>query len=941
MTRWSFLRKESPVSQAEDYKLLLIEVPQENEQKPEAAEAMFAALHGIFREHLSFEIVSESKFIRFYIYTPQVLKDFVESQIYAQYPTVEIKEIADYTANLEPKSHWAAAELLLSKPDYFPIKTFPNFDVDPIAAITAPLSQVSQGERVWIQILIRPVREDWQNRGLAYVQAVRTGKPTEFSLSQALWNLLQDVWRTLTVTPAPTSQSPAPVPAPVEEALKGIETKVTKLGFETLIRLVSVSETTDKAKHRLLQTAAAFQQFSTINLNSFAAGPISIDAPEALADYRKRSFPKGYILNVEELASIFHLPNTAVKTPTIVWARAKKGEPPSNLPIKGEVPEEELTVFAKTNFRHMTKEFGIKKGDRRLHMYLIGKTGTGKTTMLENMVVDDMKEGAGLAVVDPHGDFIEFILDRIPSHRINDVILFNPSDFEYPIGFNLLENVEPEARNIVASGLIGIFKKIWGDISWGPRLEYILRNAILSLMSYQDATLLAIMRLLINKAYRQKVVAKLTDPVLKDFWLNEFEKYDPKFRTEAIAPIQNKVGQFLSSPIVRNIVGQPKSSFNLKEVMDEKKILLVNLSIGKIGEDNSALLGAMIITKIQLEAMARASTPEEKRADFYLYVDEFQNFATEAFVSILSEARKYHLNLILANQYIAQVPETIRNAIFGNIGTIVSFRVGAQDATFLIPEFEPVFDSNDLVNLDKYHIYLKMSIDGVTCPAFSATTLPPDAHTNPNREKITRLSRERYAKSREFVEEKINEWMAKMEEEAATKATVKIEAKTKEKQAKEPGKQAGEQVVVQRGEEEEVFEVFTDQKQRKWYLLTEKRKRVGERKGEKREQKEGRRQAETPKQNFGKEGVVDLKNLQNQSKDSPRTIEVPLKEQKPISESTTQSKEKGQPQAAPKPDPKTDPKPNLVPKTESEDNQSKSSKDKLQVLKEDQPVSFR
>jgi hypothetical protein len=299
----------------------------------------------------------------------------------------------------------------------------------------------------------------------------------------------------------------------------------------------------------------------------------------------------------------------------------------------------------------------------------------------------------------------------------------------------------------------------------------------------------------------------------------------------------------------------------------------------------------------------------------------------------------------LANQYIAQVPETIRNAIFGNIGTIVSFRVGAQDATFLIPEFEPVFDSNDLVNLDKYHIYLKMSIDGVTCPAFSATTLPPDAHTNPNREKITRLSRERYAKSREFVEEKINEWMAKMEEEVATKAMVKIEAKTKEKQAKEPGKQAGEQVVVQRGEEEEVFEVFTDQKQRKWYLLTEKRKRVGERKGEKREQKEGRRQVETPKQNFGKEGVVDLKNLQNQSKDSPRIIEVPLKEQKPISESTTQSKEKGQPQAAPKPDskpdPKTDPKPNLVPKPESEDNQSKSSKDKLQVLKEDQPVSFR
>jgi len=813
---WPFAKPE-PETKPSIYKLLLIEVPQENEQKPEAAEAMFSALHGIFQEHLSFEIVSESKFIRFYVYTPNTLKDFVESQIYAQYPTVEIKEVADYTENIEKGSHWAFCELELSKPDYFPIKTFPNFEVDPIAAITAPLSKVSEGEKVWIEILIKPERGEWQNKGISYVQAVKSGQTSSFSLGKSLVSLLQDLWNAASppATPSASKEAAPEISAPLEEALKGIETKVTKLGFQTKIRILSISNTAEKAKHRLLQAAASFQQFSTINLNSFKNGPILVDDPQSLKIYKKRMFEKGYIFNVEELASIFHLPNVAVKTPTIVWARAKKGEPPSNLPIKGEIPEENLTVFAKTNFRHMLKEFGIKLPDRRLHMYLIGKTGTGKTTMLQNMVLDDMKEGRGLAVVDPHGDFIEFILNRVPSYRINDVLLFDPSDFENPIGFNLLENVDPDARNIVASGLIGIFKKIWGDVSWGPRLEYILRNAILSLMAYKDSTLLGIMKILVDKNYRSKVVAKLTDPVLRDFWLNEFEKYDPKFRTEAIAPIQNKVGQFLSSPTVRNIVGQPKSSFNLKEMMDNRKILLISLPMGKIGEDNSALLGAMMITKMQLQAMERASVPEEKRTDFYLYVDEFQNFATEAFATILSEARKYHLNLILANQYVAQMPEPVRDAVFGNIGTLVSFRVGAQDAAFLATEFEPIFNVNDLVNLDKYNIYLKMSIDGVTCPAFSATTLPPSQNITQSKEKIIRLSRERYSKPREFVEQKISEWIEVIGGEKGV-------MKKGEKEKKE------DKVKVKKDGFEETFECFVDKAGKKWYMLVKREKQKTE-----------------------------------------------------------------------------------------------------------------
>lgn len=761
---WLFKKPE--VKKSENYKLLLIEVPQENDKKPIAAESMFSALFGIFVEHLSFEIVSESRFIRFYVFTPAALKDFVESQIYAQYPTVEIKEVEDYTHNLEKDIHFASAELLLSKPDFYPIKTFVDFEVDPIAAITAPLSKVSEGEKIWISILIKPAQEGWQQKGLAYVSAIKRGESPHFDWKKAAIGLLRDFWQGLNPpsggTSAPAASGPVELPGPVSEALEGIEAKATKLGFETKIRILAVSSNTKMARHRLLEAAAAFQQFSKINLNSFKLGPIKIDDPSALADYKHRSFDKGYVLNVEELASLFHLPNVSVKTPTIVWARAKKGEPPSNLPIKGEVPEEKLTVFAKTNFRHMVKEFGIKTSDRRLHMYLIGKTGTGKTTMLENMVIDDLTEGRGLAIVDPHGDFAEFVLNRIPSYRINDVCLFDPSDFEHPIGFNLLENVDPDARNIVASGLIGIFKKIWGDISWGPRLEYILRNAILSLMAYPNSTLLGIMKILVDKKFRDRVVAKLSDPVLKDFWINEYEKYDPRFRTEAIAPIQNKVGQFLSSTTIRNIVGQPHSTLNVREIMDKGRILIVSLPIGKIGEDNSALLGAMMITKIQLSAMERANIPEEKRRDFYLYVDEFQNFATEAFATILSEARKYRLNIVLANQYIAQMPETVRDAVFGNVGTIISFRIGAQDAPFLAKEFSPIFDENDLVNLDKYNIYIKMSIDGVTCPAFSAVTLPPNPNVNQNKEKVIRLSRERYSRPRDFVELKIREWMAEM-----------------------------------------------------------------------------------------------------------------------------------------------------------------------------------
>jgi hypothetical protein len=390
-------------------------------------------------------------------------------------------------------------------------------------------------------------------------------------------------------------------------------------------------------------------------------------------------------------------------------------------------------------------------------MYIIGKTGMGKTTMMENMVLHDIYSGHGVGVVDPHGDFAEKIINYIPPKRINDVVYFNPADVANPIGFNILEVKNDEQKHLIASGLMGVFKKIWPDV-WSARMEYILNNTILALLDYPDTTLMGINRLLADDDYREKVVKNLKDPVVRSFWVDEFAKYEERFRREAIAPIQNKIGQFLSASIIRNIVAQVKSRINIREIMDTKKIFIMNLSKGRIGEDNSRLMGGMLITKIQLSAMERVDTPEAQRSDFFLYVDEFQNFATESFANILSEARKYRLDLIMAHQYMEQLDEKVLAAVIGNVGTMVTFRVGSSDAEILAKEFIPTFVEEDLVNLPKFHVYLKLMIDGVASRPFSALTLPPIGSTTHSREKVIRVSRERYAVPRDKIEDKIARW---------------------------------------------------------------------------------------------------------------------------------------------------------------------------------------
>jgi CxxC-x17-CxxC domain-containing protein len=419
--------------------------------------------------------------------------------------------------------------------------------------------------------------------------------------------------------------------------------------------------------------------------------------------------------------------------------------------------ENDVIYFGKTNFRNQMKKFGIRTDDRRRHVYIIGKTGMGKTTLLENMILSDIYAGHGCCYIDPHGDTTENLLDYIPSWRINDVVYFNPSDLQHPVGFNILEAVDDEMKHLVAAGMMGVFKKIWENV-WSARMEYILNNTILALLDTPGTTLLGINRMLSDKTYRKQIVLNIKDPIVRQFWVQEFAQYADKFASEAVAPIQNKVGQFLSASIIRNIVAQANSTIDMRKIMDEERIFIVNLSKGRIGEDASRLLGGMIITKIQMAAMERVDIPENQRHDFYLYVDEFQNFAVESFASILSEARKYRLNLVMAHQYIAQLTEEVRDAVFGNVGTMITFRVGSPDAKFMEDEFVPRFTPEDIINLPKFSIYLKLMIDGVTSQPFSAFTLAPIAHRTGSETKVIEQSRQRYSGNKEEIEQKVAEW---------------------------------------------------------------------------------------------------------------------------------------------------------------------------------------
>lgn len=711
-------------------------------------------------ERLSFEILVQNQTIYFLYVCPARLSEYLKSIISASYPEVMINQLQHdplwhfsnndlekdtEDAGIKPANLALVTKnlnfgyLTLKNQDYFPLKTYLDFkDIDPLATLLSALSKSEADDQILVQFLVKDDRESWKNAGFS-----KLGNGASASFLDSAVNSVTGAEGNL-AAPA-TGSTP-------QKSL--IEKKLAQKSLLTQVKIVTCASTKERSRLILDSLGTTFNVLSLSESNSLDLKIKYVFKNQFFARMKERrfGFAKNNHFSLDELATLYHLPNHKLaQIPNLAWGKNLLGEPPENLPIvTKDSPEEvkkNINVFAKTTYKNQEVKYGAKRADRRRHLYVIGKTGTGKSTMLANMAINDLKNNEGLCVIDPHGDLVETLLDYIPSHRINDVIYFDPSDMERTVQINLFEGENIAHRELIASGIISIFHKLYG-YSWGPRLEYILRNALLTLLTTENARLSDILQLLTNEKFRAEIVDKLEDPILKSFWVDEFNAMQDRQRTESIASVLNKVGQFVTSPLVRNVVNAHKSSFSIEEIMDQGKILLVNLSQGKLGEDNATLLGAMFITKIQLAAMARVNIEEEKRRDFYLYVDEFQNFATDSFNKILSEARKYRLNLILANQYVAQIPDEVQKAIFGNCGNIVSFVMGADDASLFTKEYGSKYTQEDLVSLGRHQIINKVSIDNVLSQPFPAFTLPLASSSNQNREKVVKVSRERYAKKK-------------------------------------------------------------------------------------------------------------------------------------------------------------------------------------------------
>lgn len=789
-------------------KILEILVDKQNEKWPAVFNEILVILHRAYGgknsgESFTFEITKVGNRIRFFLICPEKYAAFLVNQIYAHFSNVEISSVTDYLENI-PNDKLQVGKISTKKHYFYSLKTFEDpwisagkwLEIDPFSSLTWALSKTWVYTLNTFQVNFRPVTSNsWKKDAKRIIQILTSSYPNFVKkiLLHPAYKLVKIwlfpiiiLWKLVSLSiPKPEAIDIKPLEADekqtsdktkdILENPDKIDTKfLTKLSseaYEVDINIVCAGENDLEVRSAITEIASTLSVYTQFGQNGLMLEKIS-KLSDDISAAKNRNITTKNILSTPELSGFVHLPTNYVKTPYINWVSSRAFEPPSNLPIIDPdlsdeiVPDTYLTPIGKTNFRGTDMSFGMWPDDRRRHMYIIGKTGMGKSVLLENMILDDIHKWRWVAVIDPHGDLAEAVIGHIPKKRTNQTIIFDPSDRDWPIAFNMLENISDDQRSFVASGLVWIFKRIFWD-SWGPRLEHTLRNTILALMEYPNTTLISIPLMLTSEVYRNKVVKKITDPVVKKFWTHEYWKLTPQQRNETAGPILNKVGQFLSSTILRNVLGQPKNSFSMRWAMDNKKIIIVNLSKWKIWEDASSLLGAMMVTKFQLDAMSRADITESKREDFYLYVDEFQNFATDSFSTILSEARKYKLNLVMANQYIDQMTDEVRWAVFWNVGTLVSFQVWHNDSAILAEAFSGDIEAEDLMNQKKYTIYLKQLIDGMPSPIFSAATFPPypkDEQEFAERyQKILQVSRERYCKKRSMVEEKINKSMSEIE----------------------------------------------------------------------------------------------------------------------------------------------------------------------------------
>jgi hypothetical protein len=734
--------------------LMLIKVAHDNDKGEAIFEQLLDTLHGVVHgSRYSFEIVSLHQHIYLFVWCKRHDVPTIQGQLYAEYPHAEIEFLKDYSeidfnaTNLK----FAGAEMGLKRSDLYTFKTHDHFEGSSMAAIFSFLTKTHESEQVWMQVVLNSAFEEG-----------------EFSFSKKMKLKFKSFLNKFDLSKFFHTKSRAAILTKERES--AIE-KFEKDTFNVSMRVAYFSPDEKVAKSKLHALVSTFSIFDEPDLNGFRSFNPTTN-PKFLADYKARKFTSNkFILNTKELATIYHLPKGAKHTvPNLVCTVSKKAEPPMDLPKEGNVNPKDVSFFAMTNFHNQYLKFGIKREDRRRHLYVVGKSGVGKSKLLELLIISDILNGEGVGVMDPHGDLIDNVMKYIPEHRIKDVVLFNPADMEFPIGFNPIESVEPEYRQHVAMGFIEIFKKMFGD-NWTFRLEHVLRYTVLALFDYPNSTVFGILKMLTDKNYRQKVVAHVQDTVVKNFWVNEFAAWSEKFDNEAIVPVLNKVGQFVSTALVRNIVGQPKNRMDMDDIMNNQRILLMNVSKGNLSEEISGLIGSMIITSLYRSAMKRAAMPEEKRKDFYFYVDEFQNFATHTFGEILSEARKYRLNLTVSHQHLGQLDGYTKSMVFGNIGSMIAFRVGAEDAFNLEREFVPVFKANDIINLGVREFYVKMTIDGKLRDPFSGFTLTIPKPAHDLSDKIIKFSREKYGMARTEVERMI-EVMDKGGEEYADEKQV-------------------------------------------------------------------------------------------------------------------------------------------------------------------------
>jgi len=725
-----------------DSVLLQVAVPKGNEVKIDAIEQMFSSLYSVKKggwkqkystqPTISFEVVARLEDIRFYVWTPKPFQDLIEKQINGAYPDAEITEVDEY--NIFPENAKVAYKSLqLKKDNFYPLKTFRDLPTDPLAALTSALAKMGSDEAAAIQILISPAESDWQKAGSGFVSSTKKQE--------------SDPEKAKFAVPAKT--------------LEGVENKVSKPGFETSIRIICVSPDEASANAHLTNIMSGFQQFSG-DLNGFTSRKIRRKGA-FIEDFLYRYQPLYHlwgnrvsILNSEELATIFHFPNKLITTPHIHWLYAKRAPAPQEIPTEG-------TFLGTSTYRGIKRPVYISDLDRMQHMYVIGKTGTGKSEFLKDLVMQDIKKGAGVCFIDPHGDAVEELLLLIPPERAEDVIYFNPSDSERPMGLNLLEAKTEDEKHFAATAVINMMYKLFDPYKTGivgPRFEHAVRNAMLTAMSEDGSTFVEVMRILTDSRFVQELLPKVTDPIVRRYWTDQIAQTADFHKSEVLDYITSKFGRFVTNKMIRNIIGQSQSSFSFRDVMDSGKILFINLSKGTIGEENSSFLGLVLVPRILMAAMSRTDIPKEERRPFYLYVDEFQNFATPDFAVILSEARKYSLALCVANQFIGQVEEEVKNAVFGNVGTIISYRIGVTDANYLQHEFTPVFGEDDLLNVEKYHVFIKTIVRNEPVPPFSMDLLKDiqkiKAMENPKIAGIIKeMSRLKYGRDAKLVESEI------------------------------------------------------------------------------------------------------------------------------------------------------------------------------------------